>query len=166
MKLNMIAVSITVLLSVLIPYLLLLYYGKYDSRKLKKTFKLEARINALTFSKKEHWDLNYLGLDSIQEKLLFIQMIDKKPIVKLLDFKNLKSVDLETIEMKTPGKHSRVFLEEVNIHFKYRNEPDLMIQLFNRSRDYFESNEVQRAQSWVNEFKILLNNTAKIKKAA
>lgn len=160
----MLTVSITVVLSVLVPYVLLIYFGGRDERRVKKTFRAVEKSNGLNFSLWEAWDLSAIGLDPISRKLIFVQVIEKELKVKLIDLSFLREVKMECV-WKGSGKKKNENLEELKLMILMHKGDDEELKFFDRNNDYFENFEIFRGQKWTDEIN-KLGIMKKLKKVA
>ncbi|SDB49929.1 hypothetical protein SAMN03097699_1726 [Flavobacteriaceae bacterium MAR_2010_188] len=150
MNTDMLIVNIIVISLVFVPYLILILIGQKETRKISKRFQQEAKNHQLNISEMESWNLNYIGIDTSSQKLLFTQRRDTEFFVDLIDLKSFQEVKLVTqFEEIVNNKVKEDILLKINLEFVgHYNHINHNLCLYdydlNRDQDY----EMKHAEKW------------------
>lgn len=160
MNIEMLAVNIAVVSLVFVPYLIFLMFGQRESKKITSKFNEEARKHGLTITEKETWNLNVLGLDSANQKLLFVQRRDQELFVELIDLSAVKLCRLSNVssDIIVHGKKDSL-LQKLYLEFVQFSGLENQVCLFDYEQNFTEDFEMKRAEKWNR----LINNCLSLK---
>lgn len=168
MKIELIVISLTLVMLVLIPFFLFPYFQVRDNNKLQKNFKKEADKLNLNIAEKESWNLNVIGIDPVQKKLLLVQRIENTFPVECIDLKIVKqcNVVVTHLEKVVNGKKESV-LEKVGLEFTfiYGAEKKLVI-LYDYDVNYTQDLEIKHAENWNTNIKKYISAQPYLQKTA
>lgn len=146
----MIAISLIMVVCVFLPFFLFPIIGVIGKSKLAKKFEQEAKKFNLKIENKESWNLNLIGTDIIQNKLLFVQQRDKDFIVEVIDLNIVKSCNLlpEILQVKNNGKLENR-LQRVDIElYMIQHEGKKLLNLYDYEHNYAQDLEMKHAEKW------------------
>lgn len=164
----MIAVNIAVVSFVFIPYMILVMLGNRDYKKIDQNFHEEVRKNNLKIDFRDRWNLNAIGLDSHQEKLLLVQRRDHDFFIDLLDLKNFKTSSLliQRKMIKINGQEE-LLLQKIDLELLHLNgEEKVLLSFFDHDFHYDQDYEIKHAEKWRDLINSLLNSRPMFQNAA
>lgn len=149
MKIDFIVISLTLVMLVFLPFVLLPLIQNSDKKKIKKRFEEEASRHGLNLDLKESWSMNFIGIDSAQNKLLWIQKLETEFVCQLIDLSKVKSTKLfvSEIDKKINGKSEKV-LEKIDLQFQFYNEEMKTVNFFDYDLFFNQDLEVVHAEKW------------------
>lgn len=152
MKIDFMLVTAILVVLIFLPFVLLPLLRNGDRKKLAKKF-LEEEINySLNTQLKENWSQNYIGLDTTEKKLLFVQKSEEDFIVELIDLKLVAACVpiIEELDFQKEGKSQNI-LRRVNLEFSFKNsEIKKSINLYDYDVHFNQNLEVSHARKWAN----------------
>lgn len=163
----MIAVNIAVVGLIFVPYLILIMTGRKEHNKINKIFEQEAKKLGLKISEKDQWNLNAIGVDLQQQKLLFVQRKEQDFKIELIDLSLVKTVELlhEEKASLTSGK-PEVILLNINLKFQQFSGEEISLSLYDSNFCMDQDHEMKHAEKWCNLVNNIVSTRPKIKKAA
>jgi hypothetical protein len=173
METPFIIVCLILVALVFIPYLLFITAGKSENDKMKTKIKDVIANNNLNISTYDKWGLRYLGIDTVQRKLVFLKnsfAIDGNPseeLVQLIDIDAIKSCNI--LELRKPikiGDRKEVILEKLDLEILLKNDEKLILSFYHMDEEQMEDWELRRVEKWKAILMELSSNTAGLKKAA
>lgn len=150
MNIEIIAVNIIVTALVFVPYMLFIYIGQQDFRKINNEFRKMASKHALKIDIKDRWNLNAIGIDSDQQKLLFVQRRDNEFFISLINLSGIQKCEVchHSELLLVRGAKEQV-LQTVELEFIQNNKEDkLILSLFNTEINMGQDYELKHAQKW------------------
>lgn len=160
MNIDIVAVNVTVLALVFVPYILFLYVGQQDFRKINYEFKKEARKHALNIDIKGRWNLNAIGIDSHKQKLLFVQRRDEEIFVSLINLSVIQKCisNHHSEQLLVRGENEQV-LQNIELELIQNNNDDkIILSLFNSDINMGQDYELKHAKKWT----AIINNNLSI----
>ena len=147
MKIEMIAVDLAVVASVVVPYLILIFAGKISSNGLKKQFEAEALKLDLLPSLQHTWNSNKYGLDKSRKKLLFVRKVKDIFQAEVIDLLQLRGCRLE-IESAEKGlqKNLEAHLQRIDLELTYISGEKKILNLFDFDLSPLQDYELENAQ--------------------
>lgn len=134
---------------VFLPFVLLPLIQNSDKKKLQKKSAEESSKYGLNLDLKENWSMNFIGIDSTQKKLLWIQKLENDFITVCIDLSRVRSTKLiiSEIDKKINGKPEKV-LERIDLEFLFFDEEKKMLNFFDYNVFYNQDMEVAHAKKW------------------
>lgn len=146
----MIAVNLAVVSIVFVPYFLLIYIGQREYRKIDNLFKKEAKKNDLKIEVKDRWNLNAIGIDSRQQKLLFVQRRNEEFFVQLVNLSNIKESKIfqYSKSININGVNELV-LQKIDLELvPFNSDEKTIISLFDSDLTFDQDFEMKHAEKW------------------
>lgn len=157
--------TITTLLCVL-PIIWLIFIGKSSAKKDEKLIKNALKDENITFTITEKWNKNFLGLDAVQNILVFIKIMNQETTLIKIDLNTIKSCHINK-KIKDSKKEAIIQPElqslELELFFSKKNE-SVLLKLYNIDDEFTQDLEVERAETWqtlIQEHKLKINPTKK-----
>lgn len=150
MKIDIMIVSVILVLLVILPFFLLPLIQMRGNKKLQKKFLEEALKLNLNIDLKESWNLNVIGIDSVQKKLLLVQQQRDLYVSECIDLSSMQSsrVIIATSQVKRNRKPEEV-LQRTDIEFSPNyGEEKKLLNLFNHDLNFVQDLEVKHAEKW------------------
>ena len=149
MKLDIILVDIALVAAVFVPYVLFILLGKKEERKLMNRFSEEAKKYDLTFSEKDSWNNNLVGLDIGNKRILLVQKRKTGLAVEFIDLKEVRTCEIyqEMQNIKTEQR-SEDILEKLGLQLKLNSGEVKFIELYNCEETYVQDYELKHAEKW------------------
>ena len=150
MKIDIMIVSVILVLLVVLPFFLLPLIQMRGNKKLQKKFLEEALKQNLNIDLKEIWNLNMIGVDTVQKKLLFVQQQKDGFVSECIDLSRMQSsqVIITTSQIKRNRKPEEV-LQRTDIEFSPNyGEEKKLLNLFNQDLNFVQDLEVKHAEKW------------------
>jgi hypothetical protein len=172
MDTSFVIVCLILVALVFIPYLLFIASGKRENKKMKAKIKHVIANNNLNISTSENWGLRYLGIDTVQRKLVFLKSVvledmPSEDLVQLLDLDAIKSCNI--VELRKPikiGDRKEVILEKLDLEILLKNGAHLILSFYHIDDEQMEDWELQRIEKWKATLMELSLKTVDLKKAA
>jgi len=172
MDTSFVIVCLTLVALVFIPYFLFIAAGKSESKKMKAKINHVIVSNNLNISTSETWGHRYLGIDTVQRKLVFLKSIDiedqpSEDLVQLLDLDTIKSCHIA--ELRKPikiGERKEVVLEKLELEILLKNGTNLILPFYHMDDEQMEDWELQRIEKWKAVLMEQSSKTVDLKKAA
>lgn len=168
MNTELIIISLALVMLVLLPFFLFPYIQLRDNNKLQKRFNKEAENLDLNIELKESWNLKVIGIDSVQKRLLLVQRIDNRFLVKCIDLGivNQSHVVITHFEKIVEGKKETV-LEKVELEFSFiYGEEKKLVNLYDYDLNYTQDLEITHAENWNTNIKKLIIARPYLKRTA
>lgn len=150
MKIDMIAISLIMVVCVFLPFFLFPIIGMLGKTKLVKQFEFQATKRGLHIAHSEHWNLNHLGIDKNQNKLLFVQQRDRDFLVEDIDLHLVASCHLlpETQQVKNNGRLEER-LQRIDLEFYMKQDGSRrLLSLYDYEHNYAQDLEMKHAENW------------------
>lgn len=146
----MFAVNVAVVSLVFVPYYLFIRLGQQEYRRINREFSGQVKQHNLKIDQMERWNLNALGIDFKQQKLLFVQRRNEKIFVQLYDLGSIKACreSFQNTTIQVNGANVTI-LQKVDLELiPYSGEAVTVINLFNNDMTYNEEFELDHARKW------------------
>ena len=146
-----------ILISAIIAFCLFfpIYYfrknGRSRTSKMEKLHLDEAAKHNLLLTEKENWGDSFIGIDPVQNAVLFIKTsldANHATVIPLADIKHCNVIK-KIKPIKTKGKTENL-LERVALEFIYfsNTTPNITLEFYDSDGDYREDFEMKRAEKW------------------
>lgn len=150
MKIDLIIISVILVLLVFLPFYLFPLIQNSGNKKIQKIFRKETEKYGLNIVLKERWNVNLIGIDTAQRKLILVQHLDDRFLTEFIDLRgvNQSKVVVTTIPVKKDGKTENV-LQRVDLEFSllYHDEKKL-VNLYDYDLCYNQELEIMHAEKW------------------
>lgn len=152
---------------VFLPFILLPLIQNSDRKKLQKKSGEESSKYGLSLDQKENWSMNFIGIDSAQKKLLWIQKLENDFITELIDISRVRSTKLIVAECqkKINGKPEKV-LERIDIEFLFFDEEKKIKNFYDYDLNLSQDLEIMHAEKWNELIHKSLRQQIELKKSA
>lgn len=149
MKIDFIIISLILVLLVFLPFFLLPLIKNSDRKRLEKKSKEESSRYGLNLDLVETWSMNFIAIDSVQKKMLWIQKLENEYITECIDLSTVKATKLVISETdkKISGKTEKV-LQRIDLEFRFFNEEVKNINFFDYDLFVNQDLEVLHAEKW------------------
>lgn len=149
MKIDFIVTSLILVMLVFLPFILLPLIQNSDRKKLQKKSEEESSKHGLNLDQKESWSMNFIGIDSAQKRMLWIQKLENELITDLVDLSEVRSTKLNITETekKKDGKIEKI-LERIDLEFLLLNDEKKIISFFDNDLIFNQDLEVKHAEKW------------------
>lgn len=167
MKIDFIVISLILVMLVFLPFILLPLIHNSDRKKLQKKSREESSKHGLALDQKENWSKNFIGIDSAQKKMLWIQKLENELITDLVNLSEVRSTKLKIteIEKNKDGKTEKI-LERIDLEFLLLNDEKKIIKFFDCDLIFCQDLEVMHAKKWNELIQKNLGLQIKLKKSA
>ncbi len=149
MKIDFIVTSLILVMLVFLPFILLPLIQNRDKKKLQKKSVDESSKYGLNLDLKESWSMNFIGIDSAQRKLLWIQKLETEILTEFIDLSKVRSSKLiiSEIDKKINGKPEKV-LERIDLEFLFFDEEKKVVNFFDYDLFFNQNMEILHAEKW------------------
>lgn len=147
MKIDLVILSLLLVFLVFLPFILIPLIQNRGSKNLQKKFNGEASRLNLKTDIIETWNQNFIGFDSAQKKLLFVQKLEEDFIVEFIDLDGIKQSDLKLQHSQPVGQKKEEQLQKVILELTVQHtEEKKTIVLYDYDLNYNQDLEVKNAQ--------------------
>lgn len=150
MKIDLIVISVILVTLVFLPFILFPYLQNSGNKKLNRKFREEAAKFNLNIDLQEKWNLNYIGIDSVQKKLLLVQRVDEQFKTEFVDLTKVKDskVNVTHFQGENHGK-IETKLQRVELEFSFHYTPGKQfVNLYDYDLNDNQDLEVKHAETW------------------
>lgn len=161
MNISFIAVCLIVVGSVLIPFFLFASSGRRERKEMETRIKQVVIKNKLNISESEIWGNTYIGVDTDQQKLVFLKLMASEIIEQLVDLNTLKECQIMEKRKAVKNKKSQL-LEKLDLEVLLKNRESIILNFYDIDQMLQEDFELQRIQKW----KAILNSAISLGKKA
>ncbi|UJH92180.1 hypothetical protein LZ575_06285 [Antarcticibacterium sp. 1MA-6-2] len=168
MNTELIIISILLVCLVFLPFILVPFVQNRGSKNLKNKFRDEAVRLGLNIDLKENWSCNFIGIDTNQKKLLFVQKIEENFISEFVDLATVKQSRVVVTEIhKKNGKKEESELQKLDLEFSFfGGQGTKLINLYDRDINFAQDLELKHAEKWNTQIAGFLNSQPLLKKSA
>jgi hypothetical protein len=149
MKLDIIIVDLALVAAVFVPYLLFIWVGNREVKKLKNKFSEEAKKHQLSFDEKTSWNNNIMGLDKKSAKILFVQQKKSGILSEIIALKEVRASevfkDVQTIKI---DQRTEDILQKLELRLKLHNGSEQILGLYDCKESYAQDYELKHAEKW------------------
>lgn len=149
MKIDIIFVHFALVLSLIVPFIIFALYAAQERKDLKKRFVEEAKLLNLNLNQKDLWNLNFIGLDIHQQRVLLVQKREELFFTYLVDLKTVLSCTVlyEWGHLKV-NKEKEEVLKRVDLELFLQNGTKQIINLYDYEISYVQDYELKHAEKW------------------
>lgn len=150
MKISMSTTIIVTLLFCILPYLWFIFLGKTNTKKTAKLFKDAIKKENLSFSVKEQWHSNLIGIDKSGSFLLFLKLNSPAEDFLKIDLSEVQScqINVKSREFIKEKKRETV-LQSLDLELTFLTERDpILLNFYDNNIDFQENFELKRAEKW------------------
>jgi len=151
MNTSLLLISGILVLCTFLPFLLFNKAGKSDIKIMSKQFKQVAEEANLKLDVKENWGNSMIGIDKVQNKLVFSKIKDGVPLTQLISINEIDKCEIITkTKLKRINSKRESVLEELylELSFKAQDKNNVVLGFYDNQDIYGEDFEVKRAQKW------------------
>lgn len=148
MKISLIIISVILVLSVFLPFLLFVYNGTKNTSSIKKQVQKLIKDNGITYSFKDIWRKNFMGISADNKIISYIHFKNEKPFVYNISLTDLKQCHIVKTHQNNSNK--TVALKTLALEFIYKTsaQPNTNVLFFDIDEDLSEDFELQRIEKW------------------
>lgn len=151
MKLDILIVDLAMVAAVFLPYLLFIFIGRKEIRKLKSKFSEEAKKYQLRIEERKNWNNNIIGLDNEKSKILLVQKRRIGFASDLIDLKEVRSCallkEVHTVKIE---QRTEEILQRLDLQLKLFNGNFQTVNLYNCEESCTQDYELRNAERWIN----------------
>jgi hypothetical protein len=105
--------------------------------------------NNLNISESEFWSCRYLGIDTIQRKVLFLDISETESLEQQLDLNNVKGFQiLENKKVLTINDKKEILLERLDLEVTFKNSERILLNFYDADQEPRQDFELQRIEKW------------------
>lgn len=152
MKPDLITISLIMTTCVFLPFFLLPIINYIEKSRLLKKFNGEAAKYQLTIKQQENWNQSILGIDPIQNKLLYVQKRNNNFSIEVIDLLQVKDSKLLPVSIPSPKyKKSGGLLLRIDLQFTFlTDQSPKILNLYDSRLNLFKDMEFSHAENWNN----------------
>lgn len=150
MKIDMNIISVMLIIISIFPYFLLPYLQYRLDKRLKVKFQQEIKNHRLNLDMEDSWNLNIIGADFKQNRLLFVQRTDETFCVEIMDLSKVRDCTIrpEFFKYISRNKEENI-LQRVNLEFSLKYEDKKIVwNLYDCDVNYSQDLEMKHAEKW------------------
>ncbi|SHJ71441.1 hypothetical protein SAMN04487911_1326 [Arenibacter nanhaiticus] len=151
MNTSLLLISGILVLCTFLPFLLFNKAGKSDIKLMSKQFKQMAEKGNLKLDVKENWGNSMIGIDKVQNKLVFSKIKDGEPFTQMISINEIDKCEIitKTKLVRTNSKRESV-LEKLHLELSFiaQDKNNLVLGFYDNQDIYGEDFELKRAQKW------------------
>lgn len=148
MKTSLVIISTLLILSVFLPVILFIYNGRKNTSNIKKQINALIKGNGITYSHKEIWRKNFIGMSNNNKTLTYIHFKLGKPFVGNINLSDIKQCQIIKNIDGGRGKPTNLKSLDLELTYKLPKNPNVIINFFNIDDDLTEDLELQRIEKW------------------
>jgi hypothetical protein len=133
-----------------LPYIWFVFIAKNDTQKLKKLIKVAVKKENVSFSIKEQWNNNLIGIDETKNLLLFIKVNSPETPFLRIDISELQScrINIKSRDYKKEKKRETE-LQALDLQLTFFSEKEaISLNFYDVNDDFTEYFEMQRIEKW------------------
>lgn len=150
MKLSENLITVLIILLCVLPFAWFMLIGKNRASKSKKVIRDLIKNDHLKMDNEEFWNQNFIGIDTAQNKLVFITLENEGNLIINIDLNDLKSCQINKIsndvkrDNKVESELQKLMLEVTFISKK----PNVSLVFYDIEDNSSEDFEMRRAEKW------------------
>ncbi|HUX95074.1 MAG TPA: hypothetical protein VMV47_05015 [Bacteroidales bacterium] len=151
MDLSTTIIGLLLLALFILPVILISRAGKSKVKEFEKEFFSESSKNLLTISDKEFWDDKAIGIDTINNKILYLDWNDYDRVEHILELKELKVFESEPgFEERNKKNFSYKKVNKLGLKFKFKDpsRSDISIMFFANGMGHITDEKVKMFEKW------------------
>ena len=136
---------------VFLPFFLIAYQGKHDTRKKYKIFHREALRLGLHLDEKEHWGNTFIGLDHSHSKLVYMRADPEELTTIEVTLDSVKNCEIlmQQSRRKVGGKIELDLVKvDLLLFLSDLEERKIPLTFFDRDGQVSQDHEMERAERW------------------
>ncbi len=164
MKFSILLIDLILFLSIFIPYYLFIWAGKKAGKKKIETFKGIAKSQKLLPNIEECWGDQFIGIDSRENSLLYIQLRDKEALTKIICLDRVKEcqlIDKYHRIMKGNKKEEVLGYLGLELVLSGPGQPKEVLTFYEAGGGYEQDYEKARGEKWLSLIKEHLQHPPK-----
>ncbi len=148
MEISSIITGVVVAALIFVPFLLMAYSGNKDVKLLEKIFNETGEKENLKFAVKEKINDTLVGIDSAQNKVLFVKVIKGKSEIELINLAKIKS-----LSFVCPVPHHKIDIPQKSAYFSFlskESKAEIKVFVYNSiEHKPIELNEIlKKGERW------------------
>lgn len=161
-------IHILTILFCVVPLIWIVLIGKNNNNKINKRFKNAIKRENLSFSLKEQWSNNFIGLETSKNTLVFVKLDSEESAILKINLAEVKSCEIKIKSREyIKDKQKETVLELLDLELTFYNEgASIVLNLYDSNGDFSENYEVDRAERWQNLIEQIILNKSFHKRAA
>ncbi|PIX10605.1 MAG: hypothetical protein COZ75_00730 [Flavobacteriaceae bacterium CG_4_8_14_3_um_filter_34_10] len=150
MNIETLLVNIAVVSIILVPYIAFIYLGHTQFNEIEKKFQQEVKLLGLHIDEYERWNMNVMGIDFNQKKILLVVRQNEKLLAEVIPLKKIIKSSIVTCThlVKTGNKETteldKIFLELT----PFEGTDKTMVSLFYSGYTFEQDYEMKHAEKW------------------
>lgn len=149
MDTSFIIVSLILVGSVFIPFFLFNTAGLSERKIIEEKIKQVIAKKNLNIAKSENWGDTYIGLDTIQKKIIFLKIGISDCLEQLLEVDTFKGCQiLEKRKAIKRNEKKEMLLEKLDLEILLKNGDNIFLNFYNSNEDRKEDFELKRIETW------------------
>jgi hypothetical protein len=152
MKLSVIIIDLILILSISLPYYLFIHAGRKGRQGRKKIINKIIQTHGILPNIQEQWRNSYIGIDSTQNKLLYVKLDEQQAEEDLIPLNKVRDCSLikeyKRIR-KRKEKEDVLVLLAIELHYRHPKSPAARVVFYDSASMTGEDFEMQRAEKWL-----------------
>ncbi len=150
MDIETLIANIAVVSIVIVPYFIFIYIGQKQYKDVGKRFQQEAQQQGLQIDEQERWNMNAMGIDFKQKKILLVVRRNENILAEVIPLDKIKESTVITCThpVKTGKKVTpeldRIFLELT----PFEGTDKILVSLFDSGYTFEQDYEMKHAEKW------------------
>lgn len=152
MKLSVIIIDLILILSISLPYYLFIRAGRNGKKTRNKTINHINRNKGILPNIQEQWGNYYIGIDSLENSLIYIQFSNQEAVEKLILLDKVRDCSLiQEFKRIKKGKGKEDVLNYLAIELRYHHPATqaTRVDFYDAAAMTGEDYEMQRAGKWL-----------------
>ena len=161
-------IHILTILFCVVPLIWIILIEKNNNNKIKKRFKEAIKRENLSFSLKEQWSNNLIGIETSKNTLVFVKLDSEEASILKINLAELKSCEIK-IKSRAyiKNKQKEMVLEQLDLELTcHIKDGSIVLNLYDSNEAFSENYEVDRAERWQNLIEQIIANNGFHKRAA
>ena len=161
-------IHILTILFCVVPLIWIVLIGKNNNNKINKRFRDAIKRENLSFSLKEQWSNNFIGVDTSKNWLVFLKLNSEESSIQKIDLAEVESCEIKIKSREfIKDKQKETVLELLDLELSFYNEGEsIVLNFYDSNGDFSENYELDRAKKWQNLIEQIMLNKSFHKRAA
>lgn len=149
MKLDIINIAIIMITCVSMPFFLLALIAFIENHRLIRKFNGEAKKFKVNIEKKEFWNQSILGIDPVQNKLLFVQKRNDTFAIELIDLFSIRESKLIPVSVRSHKyRKNGYLLKRIDLQLTLESQGTKLLNFYDSRLNLYKEMELSHAEMW------------------
>lgn len=150
MKLSEHLITLLIILLCVLPFAWFMLIGKNRASKNKKAIRDLIKNDHLKMDNEEFWNQNFIGIDTVQNKLVFVTLKNEGSLIININLNDVKSCQINKIsnDIKRDNKMESE-LQKMTLEVTFiSKKPNESLVFYDLDDNLSEDFEMRRAEKW------------------